>query len=375
MPPLRDQQHMSIVDADEYLWLHQYCVRLMHDDEVGADLTQETLLEAWRHRDKLVNPHGRRAWLAQIAHYVAHRLRRSAHQANQHLIRLDDIPEADDPALIDLDFVQDLERQDLATLLEQALALLPGDLRQALIAHYIDEQPQKEIATRLGISQGTLAVRLHRGRLRLQRLFATALADEAASFGLGTARSPIWQDTSRWCSQCGQHHLQTRFNRDRQELFAQCPKCGPFIAHQTMVLAGARSARAALERVWTWVDGYYSQALLMGTAPCTACGKPAPVRQGVPLGVPIDNAMLPTIHIACPCGALNACPLPWLGLASPIGQAFQRNHRRIRLAEQADIEVDGSSARLIVFASVTNSAKLVISIKHDSSHPLTVRVV
>jgi RNA polymerase sigma factor (sigma-70 family) len=375
MPPSREPQQMSIVDADEYLWLHHYCVRLMHDDEAGADLTQETLLEAWRHRDKLVDPHGRRAWLAQIAHNVALRLRRSAHRASHHLTRLDDLPETDDPALIDLDFVNDLERQDLATLLDHALALLPRDLRQALIAHYIDEQPQNEIATRLGISQGTLAVRLHRGRLRLQQLFATTLADEAASFGLGTLRSPIWQDTRRWCSQCGQHHLQTRFNRDRQELFARCPKCGPFIAHQTMVLAGARSAHAALERVWTWVDDYYSQALLRGTAFCTACRNPAPLRQGVPLGVPIDDAVLPTIHIACPCGAMNACPLPWLGLASPIGQAFQRNHRRIRLAEQADLEVDGSSARTIVFASVTDSAKLVIAITRDPAHPLTAQIV
>ncbi|HKD76609.1 MAG TPA: RNA polymerase sigma factor, partial [Ktedonobacterales bacterium] len=186
----------SINDTDEYAWLRQYCVRLMHDDEMGADLTQETLLEAWRHRDKLVNPQGRRAWLAQIAHHVALRLRRGWHKATQHLTRLDDIPtEALDPALISLDFVQDLERHELAILLDRALALLPGDLRQALIAHYIEEMPQQEIAAQLGISQGTLAVRLHRGRLRLQRLFASELADEATLFGLDANRSPTWQET------------------------------------------------------------------------------------------------------------------------------------------------------------------------------------
>jgi RNA polymerase sigma-70 factor (ECF subfamily) len=361
-------------DADEYAWLHQYCVRLMHDDEVGADLTQETLLEAWRHRDKLVNPHGRRAWLAQIATHVAQRLRRGFHRAARHVTQFDDLTEPWDPALICLDFVQDLERQELAQLLDHALALLPGDLRQALIAHYIEEIPQSELSARLGISQGTLAVRLYRGRLRLQHLFVTELAEEAALFGLDTLRLPTWQETRLWCSHCGRHHLRVLFNRDDLQVLARCPMCGPFIEHQTTLLTGARSYRAALERIWTWADTYYSPAVVRGTAPCVACGHLAQVRKGVPPGAAINNAMLPTIHLACRCGAMNACPMPWLGLASPTGQAFRRDHPRIRLATQLEVEVDGSAAHVSVFESVMESAHLVVTISRDTYRLLTVQV-
>lgn len=374
MHPSPTQQNTSMSDADEYAWLHQFCVRLMRDDEAGADLTQETLLEAWRHRDKLVNPHGRRAWLAQIAIHVAHRLRRGFHRATRHLTRLDGLTEPWGPSLIGPDFVEDLERHELAQLLDHALARLPGELRQALIAHYIEEMPQRELAERLGISQGTLAVRLHRGRLRLQHLFASELSDEAAPFGLDAARSPTWQETRLWCSHCGQHRLRVLFNRDAQQLLFRCPACGPFIEHQTTILAGARSYRAALERVWIWVDTYYSQALVTGTASCVACGHLAPVLLGVPPGTSIANETLPSIHIACGCGAMNMCPMPWLGLASPAGQAFRREHPRIRLAKQVELEVDGSAARVIVFESVTETAQLVVTLSPDTHRPITVQV-
>jgi RNA polymerase sigma-70 factor (ECF subfamily) len=301
-------------------------------------------------------------------------LRRGFYRATRHLTRLDDLTESWDPALIDLDFVQDIERQELTQLLDQALALLPGGLRQALIAHYIDETPQSELAARLGISQGTLAVQLHRGRLRLQRLFATTLADESALFGLNAPHRSAWQETRLWCHHCGQRRLQVRFNRDDQQVLARCPTCGPFIEHQTMLLAGARSYRAALERIWAWVDAYYSAALVMGVATCMACGQPAPVRQGVPSGASINNEVLPTIHIACHCGAMNACPLPWLGLATPTGKAFLRDHPCIHLARQTELGVDGCAALAIVFASVTDSAQLVVTIRRDTSRLLSVQV-
>lgn len=374
MHPSPIQQNTGMSDADEYAWLHQFCVRLMHDDEAGADVTQETLLEAWRHRGKLVNPHGRRAWLAQIAIHVAHRLRRDFHRATRHLTRLDDLTEPGDPALIGLDFVQDLERHELAQLLDHALARLPGELRQALIAHYIEDMPQRELAERLGISQGTLAVRLHRGRLRLQHLFASELSDEAAPFGLDVTHSPTWQETRLWCSHCGRHRLRVLFNRDVPQLLVRCPACGPFFEHQTTILAGTRSYRAALERVWIWADAYYSSALVTGAAPCMACGHPAPVRLGVPPGASIPNEMLPAIHIACDCGAMNVCPMPWLGLASPTGQAFRQEYPRIRFANQAELEVDGSAAYVIVFESVTESAQLVVTFSPNTSRPITVQV-
>jgi RNA polymerase sigma factor (sigma-70 family) len=367
------QQVPSIVDADDYAWLRRHCARLAHDDEAGADLTQETLVEAWRNRHKLTDPQGRRAWLAAIAGHVYHRWLRSLQPDTQHLARLDDADAALENALSADDFVHDLERAELATLLDHALALLPGDLRQALIAHYVEELPQNEIAARLGISQGTLAVRLHRGRLRLQRIFATDLRDEAAVFGLDAAPVPDWQETRLWCYHCGQQRLRVRFDRERNQLLVHCPACGPQIDHQTTVIAGARSYRAALERIIIWTDAYYTPAIAEGAARCMGCGRMAPVRLGDPASWSFNTGTLPTVHLECTCNAISTCVLSLNALGSPMGQAFRRAHPRIRLAAQTEMEVGGVDALVLTVASVTDAARLRISIARDTYRILDIQ--
>jgi len=59
----------------------------------------------------------------------------------------------------------ELERHELAALLDRALALLPPETRLALVQHYIEESSHAAIAARLGLSEGGVAVRLHRGKL------------------------------------------------------------------------------------------------------------------------------------------------------------------------------------------------------------------
>ncbi len=373
MNTLLAQQIPSIVDVDDYAWLRRHCARLARDDEAGDDLTQETLVEAWRNRHKLTDPQGRRAWLAAIAGNVYRRWLRSLQHDAQHLTRLDDANAALENALSDDDFVRDLERDDLATLLDHALALLPADLRQALIAHYVEDLPQNEIAAKLGISQGALAVRLHRGRLRLQRIFANELRDEAAVFGLDAAPEPDWQETRMWCCQCGQQRLRVRFNRDLNQLLVRCPVCGQLIEHQTAVIAGARSFHAALERVIKWAAPYYSSAINTGAALCMTCGRPAPLRYGLPAEHLINDGTFPNVHLACTCRAFSTCNLPLLALGSPEGQAFRQAHPRIRLAGQTEMEVGGIDALVITAASVTDDARLHMAIARDTYRILDIR--
>jgi RNA polymerase sigma factor (sigma-70 family) len=327
-------------------------------------------VEAWRNRHKLTEPQGRRAWLRAIAEHVYHRWLRSLAHETQQLTRLDDVgeyPSSDD------DFVRDLERDELAILLDHALALLPSDLREALIAHYVEELPQNEIAARLGISQGTLAVRLHRGRLRLQHIFATDLHDEAATFGLDAAATPDWQETRMWCYQCGQQRLHVRFNRTRNQLLMRCPGCGPQIAHQTTIVAGARSYRSAFERILQWIGDYFPSAFAAATAPCLACGRTAPLRPGLPDNMAATTDPFPSVHIACTCQVINTCGVPLFALASPVGQAFRSEHQRIRMEQQTTLEFGGIPALALTIASVTDSAKLHLTVASDTYRVLDIQ--
>jgi len=373
MNTLLAQQTPSIVDADDYLWLRRHCARLTHDDEAGADLTQETLVEAWRNRHKLVDAQGKRAWLAAIAGYVYQRWLRSLQHEQQHVARLDDADAALEHALSDDDFVQDLERDELASLLDHALALLPGDLRQALIAHYVEEMPQSEIAARLGISQGTLAVRLHRGRLRLQHIFANDLRDEASPFGLDAAPAPDWQETRLWCFQCGQQRLRVRFNREQNQLSVHCPACGPQIEHQTTVIAGARSYRAAFNRILHWADTYYAPAIDNGATACVTSGHLALVRQGASANSPINDGGFPSIHLECTCRSISTCGIPLLALGSPTGQTFRQAHPRLRLQAQTEMDVGGIDALMLTISSITDNAHLMVSVARDTYRILDIQ--
>ena len=57
--------------------LVRLCGYLSGNVDVAEDLAQETLFEAWRHREKLCDPQGHAQWLSTIARNVCRRWARS----------------------------------------------------------------------------------------------------------------------------------------------------------------------------------------------------------------------------------------------------------------------------------------------------------
>lgn len=359
----------------ERAWLVRYCASLSGRPEQAEDLAQETLVEAWRNRQKLVDPTGRLAWLAAIARYVIQRWFRQQGREQRHLVSLDDEETTLDSWQHEQgDFEHDLERAELAILLDRALALLPAETRLALIAHYVEELPQAEIAARLGMSAGTLAVRLHRGKLALRRLFATDLREDALAYGLGGAAAGGWHELSLWCPTCGQQRLQGQINPDDTHLLLRCPACSqkPLVDHQTRLLRGVTTCRAAFNRVLDWVDTYFPPALQSGFAPCIHCGRIAPIRQGTPFSPEAANLRQASVYVACTCAMHNTCDLPILALASQEGRAFFRRHPRMRLLPLSEEEVEGAQALRVSFLSLADTARLDLLVASDTLQPLQV---
>ncbi|MEO7001577.1 MAG: RNA polymerase sigma factor, partial [Ktedonobacterales bacterium] len=154
--------------AEERARLVALCTRLTGNADAADDLAQETLVEAWRSLTRLRDADGLGPWLSAIARNVCLRWQRAhgrdlAHRAT--LPSLDHGDEADAMLTLDdlavgaddgADFTLALERYELATLLDRALGLLPTETRAALVASYVDELPQAEVAARLGVSEGAL---------------------------------------------------------------------------------------------------------------------------------------------------------------------------------------------------------------------------
>ncbi len=328
-------------------WLVNYCTRLCGDRTQAEDLAQETLLAAWQSAQRNSDAAAlERGWLAGIARNMFRRWARRMGQEQQRWLPL---AEADALALAEDALTYDLERRELADLLDRALARLPAPTRAALIAHYIEEEPQAAIATRLGLSAGALAVRLHRGRLALARLLATDLADAAEAQGIALPQKTDWETTRLWCPNCGRRHLEGQLQRTPGILRLRCPACGDLL-HHGVAVGALKTYGAALHRVVRWSADYYLPAAAAGAASCFVCGRT------VPLTIQTENApevgqALPLLVAHCPCQVINTCSMRFMALLTPAGQAFLATHRRIHFVRLEEGEVTDT----LTFASVTSA--------------------
>lgn len=158
--------------------IYAYLARMLRDDELAADLTQETFVKAYRAHDTLLDPNRARAWLYQIAGRTAlDELRR------RKIVRF--VPwtgESRGTASSAEDLVL---RARLSADLERALLRIPPRQRQALLLSELHELTGMELAEAMGVSHVAARALLTRGRESLRQ----ALAVERASSAVAEART------------------------------------------------------------------------------------------------------------------------------------------------------------------------------------------
>jgi len=366
-------------DRAHVLWL---LTSLTHDGEIAEDLAQDTLVEAWRHAHKLRDLTGRRPWLSAIARNVYRRwLRQQSREAGH---RAQPSPEGRSDALRlegllrdDGDLEVQLERDELADLLDRALALLPAAARETLVARYVHESPLAEIAARLGTSEKAVSMRLSRGRLLLHRVLTTDLARDAASYGLHDDTREGWRETRIWCSVCGQHRLHGILTHDVFSL--RCPDCRPkpgvvfLSADAPAIYAGVHGFRAALNRHMAWAYDHVTAGLRAGSMACLRCAHPCPVRVGLLTDVqPGLRAVEGAAYRCMACGFQLVQSLDGLAASHPAGRQFWRRHPRIRTVPAREVEVAGRAALVFGVESVTDGARLDLIATRDTFEVLGV---
>jgi RNA polymerase sigma-70 factor (ECF subfamily) len=361
------------------------CAYLTGDRDVAEDLAQETLIEAWRQQHKLTNRQGYKQWISAIARNICLRWLRQQHREQTQVVGFNHIGQiaesgVENEIADDFDLELELERDELAMLLDRALGLLPVETRSVLIQKYIEDSPHAEIAARLGLSEGGVAMRLQRGKLAFRRIVTNHLRDELLAYGLGDVVGDGWQPTRIWCPVCGQHRLNGRFVKDRTkgQFQLQGPSycsahgininitCANF-ASFTELLGNIKGFKPALSRFMKWTHNYYRNGLAKQLAPCIKCGQLTPLQVGPLEDIPPLLQAIPAVHARCErCGVTPNESLIGLTLCLPEGQQFWQRHSRIRLLPSRKVELDGRAAFLVSIESVTSSARLDVLSQHDT---------
>ncbi len=165
--------------AAHHAEIYSYLARMLRDDELAADLTQETFVKAFRAFDSLADHNRARAWLYQIAGRTAlDELRR------RKIVRF--VPWTGESRGSGASAEEMALRGRLSADLERALAAIPPRQRQALLLAEVHELTGLELAAALGVSHVAARALLTRARESLRQ----ALAVERAGASVADAQSP-----------------------------------------------------------------------------------------------------------------------------------------------------------------------------------------
>jgi RNA polymerase sigma-70 factor (ECF subfamily) len=373
------QETFEVSSRLERARLVGFCARLTGERDVAEDLAQETLVVAWQHENELRDPARRAQWLTGIARNLSFQWLRKRHRLPEWPSRSDRGGDSDPPALEEevadgFDLEVELERSELADLLDRAMALLPPLTRNVLVERYFQDSPQAEIARRLGLTEGAVEARLQRGKLALRRLLANDLRPEAESYGLVAAQGDSWQGTRLWCPLCCQNRVEWRVTDHSSRIEFRCPACSadcgvPVICGEVKGLfSGIRGYRRGLARLMGWAYRYYQRAADRGLVECGNCGLPTRVHLGVldeHVPVPLKGTRL--LSAQCPaCNRSVNSQLAAIGLCLAEGQRFWREHPGLRLLPESVVEANGASALVTGFQDRTSNARLEVVYSLDT---------
>ncbi len=139
--------------------VHSFLRRMVGQPDLADDLLQNTFFSVVRARGRYLPGTSLRSWIFTIAANTARDARRRA-RVRADLVRAHGVDEGSvDPIHPD---------PPAARALQQALADLPDDQREAVLLHKMQGLGFAEVAEVLGISVGAAKVRAHRGYEKLR---------------------------------------------------------------------------------------------------------------------------------------------------------------------------------------------------------------
>lgn len=133
---------------------------ILGNDSDARDAVQETWISAWRHLPRLQDAVAFEGWLDRIlVNACRSALRRRGRVREIHLVESPDF-------IVKSPGPEQVTERDVV---ERAFGKLTAEQRAVLVLHHLHQRPVAEIATALGVPDGTVKWRLHAARAALDR--------------------------------------------------------------------------------------------------------------------------------------------------------------------------------------------------------------
>lgn len=173
---LRDRDVDALAEAYRRFGAAVYGLsrRVLNDDALAEDVTQELFLRLWNEPDRFDIQRGT----------LRSFLQRQAHSRSIELVRSEEARRRreDRSLALDVDPIDNLESQVMASIdserVREALSTLDAEDRRAIVLAYYGGISYREAATRLGLPEGTVKSRIRSGLRRLSSLLDDSGVEE-----------------------------------------------------------------------------------------------------------------------------------------------------------------------------------------------------
>ena len=156
--------------------------------DIAEDLTQELFIKIYGALDRFDRERHFVSWLTRITRNLCiDNYRRRQRERELHSSQDIDIATIESPRRDPYHYVR---AQEKAEFLRRGLAELSSDLRKAVVLRDLQGYTYDEIATTLGIPEGTVKSRINRGRHELSRVLKDREKDENVMAPAGRKKKP-----------------------------------------------------------------------------------------------------------------------------------------------------------------------------------------
>jgi RNA polymerase sigma-70 factor (ECF subfamily) len=157
-----DQELYSLIVERYQNKLLRYAVGLIHDEDLAADIVQESFIKAFVNLKGFNTKKKFSSWIYRIVHNEAINTIKRYQKEIQ-------LPEGID-FRSDEDVEKDFEKKEGVEEVKKCLAKMPQMYSEPLALFYIDERSYGEISDILRIPMGTVAVRINRAKTLMKKL-------------------------------------------------------------------------------------------------------------------------------------------------------------------------------------------------------------